>query len=41
MLRIKILVNSTEVLMALKSLFKNVLQEALAAELDKMLGYEK
>lgn len=33
--------NSTEVLMALKSLFKDVLQEALAAELDDMLGYEK
>ena len=26
---------------ALKSLFKDVLQEALAAELDDMLGYEK
>lgn len=33
--------NSTEVLTALKSLFKDVLQEALAAELDDMLGYEK
>ena len=30
-----------EVLKALKSLFKDVLQEALAAELDDMLGYEK
>ena len=33
--------NSTEVLTALKSLFKDVLQEALAAEFDDILGYEK
>lgn len=33
--------NSNDVLTALKSLFKDVLQEALAAELDDMLGYEK
>lgn len=33
--------DSNEVLTALKSLFKDVLQEALAAELDEMLGYNK
>lgn len=33
--------NSNDVLNALKELFKDVLQEALAAEMDEMLGYEK
>lgn len=33
--------NSNDVLSAMKELFKDVLQEALAAEMDDMLGYEK
>lgn len=33
--------DSNDVLNSLKDLFKDVLQEALAAELDDMLGYEK
>lgn len=33
--------DSNDILNSLKDLFKDVLQEALAAELDDMLGYEK
>ncbi|MGL5068490.1 MAG: IS256 family transposase [Sarcina sp.] len=33
--------NSNDVLIAMKELFKDVLQEVLAAEMDDMLGYEK
>ena len=33
--------NSNDVLLSLKDLFKDVLQEALAAELDDLLGFEK
>lgn len=33
--------NSNEVLLSMKELFKDVLQEALEAELDETLGYGK
>ena len=33
--------NSTEVLNAMKEMFKDVLQEALEAEMDLQLGYDK